>query len=158
MNGPVMTWMAEQVQAHDIAERSVLEVGALDVNGSVRGLFRGPYVGVDIRPGPGVDEVMDGHDLRFGDRTFDVVLSTEMLEHDSAFWLSLAEMGRVLRHGGHLFLTTRSNGFPAHDHPFDFWRFMPEAGRLLPPLAGCEWVSTGRDPEAPGILVHGRKR
>lgn len=136
---------------------STLEVGSLDVNGSVRDLFDGPYVGVDARPGPGVDAVMDGHGLSFTAESFDVVVSTEMLEHDQAFWLSLAEMGRVLRPGGHLLLTTRGNGFGRHEYPADYWRFMPDAGPLLAKLAGCAPLSVEEDPEVPGIFIHALK-
>jgi len=40
-----------------VAGAKVLEIGACDVNGSVRGLFQAAanYVGVDLQEGPGVD-------------------------------------------------------------------------------------------------------
>ena len=158
MHDSVLAWVSRRVRDYGLAEFSTLEVGSLDVNGSVRGWFEGPYVGVDARSGPGVDVVMDGHHLLYDDQTYDVVVSTEMLEHDPAFWLSLTEMGRVLRPGGHLLLTTRGNCFGRHDHPADYWRFMPDAGPLLLELASCDVVITEEDPEVPGIFLHGLRR
>lgn len=155
LHDSVMAWIGAQVVAHDLSDRSTLEVGSLDVNGSVRSFFTGPYVGVDMRPGPGVDRVATADALPFNDGEFQVVVSTEMLEHDPAPWLSLAEMGRVLRRGGHLLLTTRGNGFGEHNEPSDYWRFMPEArGRMLE-LASCSPVEMALDPEVPGVFVHG---
>lgn len=51
---------------------------------------------------PGVEMVTaDANAMTmFADGTFDVVLCNSMLEHDRNFWLSIAEMRRVLRSGG----------------------------------------------------------
>jgi hypothetical protein len=73
--------------------RSVLEVGSLDVNGSLRPLLEEvcprTYVGIDIITGPGVDQVCSAEQLieRFGAELFEAVVSTEMLEH---FFLAFA--------------------------------------------------------------------
>ena len=118
-----------------------LEVGSLDVNGSVRDVLAGAagaYHGVDIRPGPGVDEVLDVARLgeRFAPGAFDLVATTEMLEHCRDWQDALFQMLQVLRPGGLLILTTRAPGFPLHDHPADHWRFS-SAGlrRILEPVA-----------------------
>ena len=119
----------------------MLEVGSLDVNGTVRAVLGhavASYYGVDIRPGPGVDEVLDVARLsdRFGPRAFDLVTSTEMLEHCFDWQDALFQMLNVLRPGGLLLLTTRSPGFPLHDHPADHWRFgRGELTGLLEPVA-----------------------
>jgi hypothetical protein len=118
-----------------------LEVGSLDVNGTVRDVFAGvagAYHGVDIRPGPGVDEVLDVARLadRFAGGAFDLVATTEMLEHCHDWQDALFQMLHVLRPGGILVLTTRSPGFPLHDHPGDHWRFpRAELRRILEPVA-----------------------
>lgn len=120
---------------------AMLEVGSLDVNGTVRDVLAGAatsYYGVDIRPGAGVDEVLDVKGLldRFGAAAFDLVASTEMLEHCQDWQGALHQMLSVLRPGGLLVLTTRSPGFPLHDHPADHWRFdRGELARLLEPVA-----------------------
>jgi hypothetical protein len=119
----------------------VLEVGSLDVNGTVRSVLEkaaASYHGVDIRPGPGVDEVLDVSRLteRFGPKAFDLVASTEMLEHCHDWQEALGQMLGVLEPGGLLLLTTRSPGFPLHDHPADHWRFEKrELARLVEPVA-----------------------
>lgn len=137
----------------------VLEVGSLNVNGSVRDLIRArEYIGVDMRPGPGVDVVARGSALPFPDASFDLVISTEMLEHDSTFWLSMQEMGRVLEKDGGLIVTTRGNGFARHGHPQDYWRFMPDSMPVLLGLAGCIPIDMREDPEAEGIFFVGKRR
>lgn len=153
-----MAWVAGRVAAHGLAPRTTLEVGSLDVNGSVRSMFTGPYTGIDMRPGPGVDVVGTADALPFPDQSFDVVVSTEMLEHDPSPWRSLAEMKRVLRADGHLLITTRGNGFGEHLEPNDYWRFMPGSRAILLSLAGCESLATELDPQVPGVFVHGRRR
>jgi len=158
MHDSVMAWVGAQVAEYKLADLGTLEVGSLDVNGSVRSLFTGPYVGVDMREGPGVDIVATADALPFDGARFWVVVSTEMLEHDPAPWLSLAEMGRVLRPGGHLILTTRGNGFGEHNEPSDYWRFMPASRALLADIADCDVVTEALDPEVPGVFVHGIRR
>lgn len=47
----------------------------------------------------------NGNDLsRFADGAFDIVMSNAALEHDPFFWLTLAEMRRVLKPGGLLLI------------------------------------------------------
>lgn len=160
MHDSVMRWVRKKVREHDLRDLNVLEVGSYDENGSVRSMFTGGYLGVDMRDGPGVDRVADASALPFGIESFDFVISTEMLEHDKTFWLSMREMGRVLKPGGLLLITTRGNGFPLHAYPDDYFRFMPSAAPLLLELASCDVVETleDPDPQAPGIFALGRKR
>ena len=77
----------------------VLDLGAADVNGSYRALFRHPrlrYTGADLAPGPGVDVVLDDpYRLPFDDASMDLVLSGQMLEHCEFIWRAFDEMVRV---------------------------------------------------------------
>ena len=102
---------------------------AMDARVLDLGCGRGPYaalfanrVGCDIEPSPAVHVVADAEALPFGPGVFDMVLSTEMLEHVRNPERAVAEMGRVLRPGGRLVLTTRFL-YPIHSEPNDYFRF-----------------------------------
>ena len=162
MHDSVLQWVAEKAREFDgFAGQNVLEVGSMNVNGSVRPLFAAAasYTGVDLFGGPGVDLQMNAHALAFADASFDTVVSTEMLEHDDEFWRSASEMGRVLRAGGTLILTARGNGFMPHEYPYDFWRFMPASFHKLFALAACRVLEVREDwqPGHPGVFGVGRK-
>ena len=102
MHESVMIWAGEKIEKYGLADCDTLEVGSLNVNGSVRGFFRGPSSGSTCSSGPGVDIVALASAIPFEDERFELVISTEMLEHDPAPWLSMPQMGRVLKRGGHL--------------------------------------------------------
>jgi hypothetical protein len=94
----------------------VLEVGSKNVNGTVRSICEPgslKYIGVDIETGDGVDIIVDAYELTkyFGLDVFDVVISTEMVEHVLDWPLVFCQMMSVLKQGGLLILTTRSIGF-----------------------------------------------
>lgn len=133
----------------------------MDVNGSVRpaveALAPETYVGVDIEDGSGVDEVCDVRSLlaRFGESSFDVVISTEMLEHVEDWKEVVSILKRVVRTNGLLLVTTRSAGFPYHGYPFDFWRFEVEDMKRI--FAHCSDLTVEQDPLAPGVFVRARR-
>lgn len=157
MHRSVMEWGERMVREHDLSGRSAFEIGSLNVNGSLRGLFSGPYVGVDRLPGPGVDQIADANTLPFEARQFDVVVCTEVLAHDARFWLTIGEAFRVLRWGGSLLLTVRGLGFGRNDSPSDYYRFTPEAVRSLLTDAGFADLDVSEDPMLPGVLALARK-
>lgn len=86
--------------------KAICEIGSRDVNGSVRPLFAGceVYVGVDVRGGSGVDVVADGAD--YGQpESFDLVLSTETLEHAIDAREIVLNAYRILKPGGTFIVT-----------------------------------------------------
>jgi len=86
-------------------EKKVLEVGSLDINGSIREAFyKCDYIGLDVGEGKGVDVVCPIHEY-IHPNEFDVVISTEMLEHDRHWEESLRSMYANLKPNGLLILT-----------------------------------------------------
>ncbi len=79
--------------------KRVLDVGSLDINGSNRIHFRKcDYTGIDLGNGRGVDVVCRAHEWNAD--PYDVVISTECLEHDEWWEKSLPNMIRLLKPGG----------------------------------------------------------
>src|ERR1051326_1007315 len=89
----------------------ILEVGSYQVAGQeaiadLRGLFAGkPYLGIDTRPGPGVDQVADVEAMPFAEHSFGTVIAMNTFEHVRRFWRGFQETHRVLRPDGALFLS-----------------------------------------------------
>lgn len=94
---------------------NVLDCGSLDINGSARAAFMGArYIGVDIGPGPNVDLYSRIHELKFRDRFFQAVISTECFEHDPFWPASFRNMYRMLMPGGIFIFTCATTGRPEH--------------------------------------------
>jgi SAM-dependent methyltransferase len=100
--------------AHYFNGTKVLEVGSADINGTIRHHFKDcSYLGIDLAEGPGVDLAMPIQQLRMF-YTFDVVVSTEMLEHDRGWQEALRAMYHALRPGGLLLITCAGPTRPEH--------------------------------------------
>jgi SAM-dependent methyltransferase len=93
----------------------VLEIGSLDINGSIRSVFSTTdYVGVDVAPGPGVDQVGQGQLLDHPSGTYDAVVSCECLEHNP-FWVeTVANIFRMTRPGGLVIISCATTGRAEH--------------------------------------------
>jgi SAM-dependent methyltransferase len=115
------------------------------------------YTGTDIAWGPGVDELCDVTGLieRYGEGTFDLVVSTELVEHVRDWRAAFANLKGVVRPGGIILVTTRSRGFKVHGYPWDYWRYEPEDMELV--FADFEHVLIERDAHRPGVFVKARK-
>ncbi|HSV68820.1 MAG TPA: methyltransferase domain-containing protein [Methylibium sp.] len=147
----VRRYAAARLQAGG-AGLTVLDVGGANVNGSYADLFRVPglrYLGTDLAPGEGVDLVLeDPYRLPLADASIDYVISGQMLEHCEFFWLAFAEMVRVLKPDGYLFLIAPSAG-PIHRYPVDCYRYYPDAYRALAKHAGCHLIDLRHDERGP---------
>lgn len=142
--------------------KRIIEVGSHDVNGSLRPIIEAwgkpkEYVGVDIEKGPGVDVVCRVEELitTFGKDCFDIVISTEMLEHILNWRDALANIKLVCKPDGIILLTTRSKGFPYHGHPYDFWRFELEDIKYC--FSDCDILAIENDPQEPGVFLKAKK-
>lgn len=104
-------------QYPDHAKGKILELGSRFINGSVRTEFpdAAHYVGVDVYDGPNVDVVGLAHEVDLPDKDFDVVICTEMLEHDPFWWVSLLNGLDHLKSGGLLIMTCAGPSRGPHD-------------------------------------------
>lgn len=107
---------------------NVVDCGSGDVNGNNRFLYDmryTNYIGIDLYHGANVDivgsvpEVLERIQQEFLTRFkstsgVDMVISTEMLEHDPYWALSLEKMYDVLKPGGLLLITAAGDGRPPH--------------------------------------------
>lgn len=160
-NKACLDFGANYFTEQDIKGKKIIEVGARDVNGSLRTIVEHyepeEYVGVDIEAGPGVDEICNVENLveHFGTESFDVLVSTEMLEHVRDWRKAFSQIKRILKTGGVLVITTRSKGFPYHDYPIDFWRF--ELSDMQEIFSDMKIEALESDPIAPGVFVKARR-
>lgn len=120
--------------------KKVLDIGSLDICGSMKDynflgkrepwlqLIGNPeYTGIDITAGKNVDIVMDSHNLEFPDKSFDLVLCLEMLEHDTDAQKTLQEAYRVLEDGGLFLLATVDETHEEHGSgPNGYYRHITE--------------------------------
>lgn len=126
---------------------NVLDVGCGDGNSADLFAEWAPeirWVGVDIAHSPEVNartrsdlefHTFDGTELPFSDNSFDLVYSSQVLEHVRHPGALLKDIFRVLRPGGMLAGST-SHLEPFHS--FSFWNFTPYGFKILVKEAGFE--------------------
>lgn len=104
----------KQYKEHFI-NKCVLEVGSLNINGSVRPFFENcAYIGLDVSPGPCVDVVCLGHEYDMPDGSFDTVISCECFEHNPYWVETFQNMIRLCKPGGLIIMTCATEGRPEH--------------------------------------------
>lgn len=102
-----------------------------------RSLFKNSqYVRADFTPCEGLDFLLpEDSSVPEGASSFDMVLSTQVLEHVPDPTHYVAECFRVLKPGGSLLLTTHGI-FEDHGCPYDYHRWTADGLRLLLERAG----------------------
>jgi len=88
------------------------------------------YVGVDIQYWPDLDCLARAEDLPFKEETFDLILSTQTLEHMENPKKVVEEMHRICKTDGTLFISLPFL-WEIHNYPNDYWRFSEGGIRLL---------------------------
>lgn len=163
MHPSVIDFLKRSIKSDEISGKSVLEVGSYNVNGTPREVLEpmkpASYMGIDFQMGPCVDRVVSVDWLvqEFGMEKFDVVISTEMLEHVKSWQRATDQMKAVVKVGGLLIITTRSPGFPYHPYPEDHWRFTLDHFREI--FVDMEILTLDQDvPNMPGVLLKARRR
>lgn len=130
----------------------IADVGSLDVNGTLRPLFARKgweYTGLDIAAGPKVDIVLPAPydwpaELQ---GRFDVVVSTQVVEHVPHPWRWIKSVAGLAKPGGLVYVCT-PNTIEYHAYPVDCWRIWPDGMRPLLEEAGLtvlECYAEGRD-------------
>lgn len=160
-NRACLDFGAMQLNTIPVMGKKVIEVGARDVNGTFRNsaMTYAPasYLGVDLVDGPNVDEICDVENLvsKYGASSFDVVITTEMLEHVKDWRLAISQLKQLVKVGGSILITTRSKGFPFHEYPGDYWRF--EVEDMVTIFSDFNDVLVLPDPSEPGVFVKATK-
>lgn len=114
----------------------MVEIGSLYLAGyealsDLRHYFRGQeYIGLDIRPGLGVDQIANGQALPFAERSIGTLMLFEVLEHVPYPQKVVAEAWRVLRDDGLLVVSVPFQ-YRLHGFPTDYWRFTASGIHVL---------------------------
>ena len=64
------------------------------------------------------------------DETFDIVFSSQVIEHVRKIWIWIKELSRICKPGGFV-PTINPVNWPYHKNPYDCWRIYPEGMRSL---------------------------
>lgn len=103
------------------------------------------YSGLDLGPGHNVDIIADDPFIwSIESDTYDAIISGQMLEHNSMFWLTFLEMGRVLKPGGIMIHIVPSRGYE-HRVPTDCWRFYRDGMSALGTWSGLKCIEATTD-------------
>ena len=161
MHESVLEFLKKNIIPKEIRHKRILEVGSGIVNGSPREIIQpmkpNAYIGLDTAWAPGVDIVGSAEDLRskFESESFDVVISTEMMEHVVNWRKVISQLKLMVRPNGLLFVTTRSPGFPYHPYPIDVWRYTANHVRQI--FSDMKTLVLANDPMVPGIFIKAQK-
>lgn len=145
----------------EINGKDVLEVGSYNINGSLRPFIKQfnpkQYIGIDTEEGKDVDCICSAEDIinKFGKERFDVVISTETIEHVENWKSTISNIKNVCKTNGIILITTRSRGYKYHAYPTDFWRY--ELEDMANIFSDYTIKKLERDIMSPGVLLKAQK-
>lgn len=152
-----LTTRALRLALQAAATRALAAVGAMDTTAlrvldlgcgerPWEGLFGHAHcIGVDISSdGARPDVVAQGHALPFPDASFDIVFSSQVLEHVADEKPVLGECARTLRPAGQLVLSVPFY-WPLHEEPHDYRRFTCHGLRRSLAQAGFDRIEVQAD-------------
>ncbi len=94
----------------------VLEVGSLDINGSIREFFNNcDYMGIDRTPGNDVDVVVEAKDFQCAIDHFDTLVSFSAFEHDPEWRDTVANVIKYIKPDGTIFFYFGAEGNQPHE-------------------------------------------
>lgn len=149
-----LKWAAKNLEKGAVKGKRVIEVGSFDVNGSLRYIVElmepSEYIGVDIKEGPGVDIICPGENLvdQFGRESFDVVISTCVLEHTRDWRSNISNIKNICKPKGTILIIVPID-WPYHEWPFDFWRFKRKDIEEI--FSDCSILTLEEDDKKPSL-------
>jgi SAM-dependent methyltransferase len=84
---------------------------------------------------------IDEYRMDCADNRFDVVVTSQTLEHVRWIWVWMKELTRVIKPGG-IMASVSPITWAEHRYPFDCWRVMPDGGAALLEWAGLELIKS----------------
>ena len=135
MHSDAMNWVYQSFHFLRTKDKyDILEIGSLDINGSVRGIFdsfAASYTGLDVVAGPGVDIVADGATYSLPE-AYDVIVTAETFEHTPDWKKIILRSIENLRPGGIFIATMAGEGRPPHsaldEKPIREWEHYSNIG------------------------------
>jgi SAM-dependent methyltransferase len=129
----------------------ILDVGSLGEY-NYRNIFdeqKWDYIGLDIKEGPNVDLVVDDiyNWAEIKDNSYDVIVSGQFFELLEYFWLTMAEIERVLKPNGYVCIIVPSAG-PNHALDRNGYKFYEDGVRALAKYVDLEIIQASVDNSA----------
>lgn len=125
-------WLLAGLGMSQVSGGRFLEVGGR--SNPFSDVITGPawdYWNLDLKPGDDRSIVADITSCpEIAEGSFDVVASNDVLEHIDRPWLAAAEMYRILRPGGLVFVSTLFS-WRYHPCPRDYYRFTLDGLRVI---------------------------
>lgn len=146
------------LKLHELINKKILDIGSRNVNGTLKHyIVKGgcEYIGIDIENGNDVDIICDAENIieRFGKESFDIVISTETLEHIKNWKKVISNIKNVCKPNGIILITVPSKGFVKHGFPDDYWRYEIDDMKYI--FSDCEIIALekAKETDEPGVCI-----